>query len=168
MATTARTLPTARDRAFHEAAHAASLLIQGFTPKLVRTDFPSDVAGLMRVDWDAMDPTDPDHLRALLIAVLQGPASEGIYVNILDWPLDELADRWPHEIRRDIAQAIHLIERLGMDAAAFTSVEYDLQAQWRDPRFRALLSRITSELEAKELLLQPELQQIALEILETA
>jgi len=167
MATMARTLPTARDRAFHEAAHAASMLIQGFTPKLVRTDFPRDVAGLMRIDWDAMDPTDPGHLRALLLAVLQGPASEGVYANILDWPLNELDDRWPHECRRDIAQAAHLAERLRMDAVEFTSVEHDLFAQWRDPKFRALLSRITDELEDKELLLQPELQQIAIEILET-
>jgi hypothetical protein len=45
-------LPSSRERAYHEASHAAALCLAGMVPKCVRTDFPGDdLAGLVTVDW---------------------------------------------------------------------------------------------------------------------
>jgi hypothetical protein len=50
-----RTLPGGRQRASHEATHAAALCIAGMVPECVRTDFPDDTRAVQIATF-AVDP----------------------------------------------------------------------------------------------------------------
>jgi len=80
-----RSLPGARQRASHEAAHAAALCVAGMVPMCARTDFPGELAGSVTLDWG--DGIDRDKAEGALIAVVLGGMAEGS-AGWRDWPLD--------------------------------------------------------------------------------
>ena len=79
-------LPGSRERAWHEACHAAPLCLAGMVPKQVRTDWPAaNLAGLVTVDWG--DGPDRDKAKHVLVAILLGAMTEG-YEGWHEWPID--------------------------------------------------------------------------------
>lgn len=142
--------PSTRSTCWHEAAHCASLCLAGLTPLLVRVDWPSEtLLGSVKMDWENHDPT-PDVMREVLLAILQGPLSDGESVDRWDWPID--VDT------RDGEQCAFLADVLNLDQVDFLQIVSKAQRLGRDRTFRRLLVDISAALEDKEVLVQPELQ----------
>lgn len=149
-------LPSTRSTCYHEAAHAASLILNGWPPKVVRVDMPRGLLGSCKVDWDARDPSDTGTLRLALISVLCGPMSDG--ENVTQW----YPDAWPEN--RDGQQAKYLSEELGLDEVAWGFVCYKAARQCRDRHFRTLQVAIAQRLEDVEIVGQAELIAMAKDI----
>jgi hypothetical protein len=154
-----------RRNADHEAAHVAAILVAGLPPPLiVRTDHPRpDLAGLMRLDWDHLDPDDPVVLRALVVALLAGAGAEGFHAEILDWP-PECGD-WPDSAAKDVQQVVHLVERLGIDQIRWGQLCYRAAELWRDTTFKTVFVAVRDQLLEKEFLTGDEIRKIAADAL---
>jgi hypothetical protein len=155
-------LPGHRDIARHESWHCASLLRAGLAPLLVRIDnWPDeDLLGRVRIDWEAVNPSDPSVLREVLISALLAPLAEGeTQVSATCWPID--ADRWQDGNQRDAEQAAFLADRLKLDQIAWGRIIHEAEKRLRDPRVCALVDKITTALDIKGLLFQHELTQLA-------
>jgi hypothetical protein len=149
------TMSTSRSTAFHEAHHAAALVIAGMVPKAARTDWPdATTAGSVKVDWG--DGIDPDKARAVLQAALLGPLAEGESWD--DWPID--LGSVAEDSRRDAEQAATLVNWLKLDRAGFLCEVWRAGQLARKPAFRCLVVAITDELERVEVLDADDLRRI--------
>ena len=96
--------------AWHESGHAASLILSGLTPLLVRVDQPTDtLLGSVKFDWTHHDPTERN-LREVLIGILQGPFTDGETIDCTEWPPN--FDDWSDHCREDAERIAFIIERL--------------------------------------------------------
>jgi hypothetical protein len=149
-------MQTSRSVAAHEAAHCASLIMNGLTPLWCRCDAPTQrLAGSVGLDWDGWE-VDDRTLRAILVALLQGPAADGELKS--DWPVNP--DDWDDASRLDAEQISFISEVLALDAVDWHFVLFQVQKQGRDHRYRRLLVAIAQALEDHELLFRPELERI--------
>ena len=143
-------LPSTRSTCWHEAAHAAALCLAGMTPLVARVDWPTKtLAGCVSIDWERNDPT-PDVLREVLLAIVQGPLANGESVDRWDWPISVDTP--------DGEQCAFLVDVLKLDQVDWLGIVCKAQRRGRDRTFRRLMVAISNALEAKEVLLQPELQ----------
>ena len=142
--------------AWHESYHAASLCMAGMTPLVARIDGNNGLAGSVRLDWDTHE-VDDDTVREALLATILGPLSEGTMRD--EWPI--IVEDWDETVQRDAEQALFLAGVLGFDGLDWMRLVYDARHRARQPRFRRLVRAISIELERLEVLLQPELEQIA-------
>ena len=76
-----------------------------------------------------------------------------------DWPI--CAEEWDDAVQGDAEQAAFLAGVLGLDGLGWMRLVYDARQRARQRRFRLLVRAISTELERLEVLLQPELEQIA-------
>lgn len=139
-------IPASRDVAWHEAHHAAALLLAGFRVE-ARIDWPGDALGSVRIIWGE-DGIDSESARHDLIAALMGfvAAREPFP----EWPLKpSLAGRG---LRRDTELAAKLAEYLRLDAVEWSRVCFQTARKARDPDFRRLVVALSDELERVEVL----------------
>jgi hypothetical protein len=148
--------PPSRAIAFHEASHAAALLLAGMPPTAVRVDRPDETtAGQVTLDWG--DGIDPDKAEAVLVAILLGGMEEG-FAGWRDWPVDP--QRLPVGARRDAEQAARLAAYLRLDEAGWLHAVWKAHRLGRRPDFRALAVAIANELERVEVLDADDLRRI--------
>lgn len=150
-------LPGTREVCWHEAHHAAALCLSGLTPLLVRVDWPTqELAGSVKPDWENHAP-NPDVMREVLIAILQGPISAGgLHEAQITWPIDPTTG-WQDGTRRDVEQIQFIVESLGLDRIDWLGIVNEAVSLARSPRFRRLVVEIATALEHTELLFQHEL-----------
>ena len=154
--------PTISETSWHESHHAASLCLDGLTPLVVRTDWPTaTLAGTVRPDWETHDIHE-DTMRRLLVATLMGPISEGerVYLHVA-WPIDP-AD-WNDACQADARQLAFVCQWLGIDLADYLKFVFAADKRAKDPLFRRLVVEIAG-LERDEMVLQPELQALTDEV----
>jgi hypothetical protein len=142
-------LSHARSLAWHEAHHAAALLMAGIAPKCVRVDWPDNgLAGSVEFDWDAHAlnrATAGDVLRAVIV----GGQTEGGLDAWRQWPLQSA--RVPGAARRDAEVAMTLAKYIGVDSAAEWLLHIRRAGQLTHRRdFRLLAVAITNALEDVE------------------
>jgi hypothetical protein len=157
-----RTYPSSYETCLHEAHHCASLICAGLVPQYVRSDWPTErQAGKVKLDWENWD-ISRESMYAVTLAVMQAPLAEGRFLD--DWPLN--LDQWADlgGCHQDAVALAHLTARLGFDGVDWHFAIYRANQQARTSRYRRLLAAITRELEAKELLLRHELEQIVAEV----
>lgn len=151
------TFPSSRRVCSHEANHCSSLIMSGLMPLWVRVDWPTDrLRGSVGLDWDSW-PATPHTLRLLLIAALQGPASDGSLND--DWPIEPT--NWDDGSRQDAEQAALIASHLAFDRVDWHSAIYQADGLRRDFHYRTLAVTLTHELERVEVLLQPELIELS-------
>ena len=153
-------LPTSRAVAFHEACHAAALMLAGMAPHRARIDRPDDTtAGSVTIDWG--DGVNRESARAVLIALLVGGTSE-CTAGWDEWPLD------PEAVAdfagRDAEQARHLAVYLKFDAVDWAHVRWQARQLGRQRDFRRLAVAIADELEDREVLEREDLDRIHREV----
>ena len=147
-----RTLPGGRERAWHEAYHAAALCVSGLVPKCVRTDFPRDgAAGSVDIDWGEGGHRNPAAAKAVLVSIVLGGTTEG-------WQGWELGN-WPIDARQmaegavgDALMVRELLDHFEMDRVDWCHILWKTQRLLRRQDFRRLVVRIASELERVEVL----------------
>ena len=145
-------LPGGRERAWHEAYHAAALCIAGMVPECARTDFPEDgAAGSVDIDWGEGGFRDPAAAKAVLVAVVIGGMTEGR--DGWEW------ENWPIDRRKmaegaggDAVKARELIEHFEMDQVDWCHVLWQASRLGRRQDFRRLAVLIANELERVEVL----------------
>jgi hypothetical protein len=158
-----RTLPSTRSTAWHEAAHAASLIMSGMTPAAVRVDQPApDRLGSCQPNWEDHD-LSPHNMRELVVSVILGPLNDGDITDLTEWPPD--FSRWSEHSEADAGQLCFLIDFLQLDQIAWLQLLTRAQRLARDSRFRQLTAAIAGPLEDRELLLKHELEEIATGVL---
>ena len=142
-----RLLPGLRERAWHEAYHAAALLLAGIKVKCVRIDFPTDhEAGSVDFVWRG-----PDRVKDVLGAVVAGALTEGPCG--WDWaiyPPD------PFEVAEgaqgDALFARSLVDEFDVDQANWHHVLWKTRRLLKRKDFRRLVVAIAAELERTEVL----------------
>jgi hypothetical protein len=146
-----RALPGSRERAQHEAYHAAALCIRGLVPRCARTDFPGDAAGSVDIDWGDGGYRNAAAAKDMLVAIVLGGATEG--QQGWEW------DNWPIDPRKmaegamgDALMARELIEHFGMVRVDWCHVLWLAEQLGRRQDFRRLVVRIADELERVEVL----------------
>lgn len=153
-------LPSSRTVAFHEAHHAAALMVGGMTPKLVRTDRPDQTtAGSVTIDWG--DRPTRESAPAVLIGVLAGGLSESGH-GWDEWPLDP--ERVNDFARRDAEQARKLADYLKFDRVDWAHALWQARQLGRCREFRRLVVAISDELEQREVLDRDDLERIRQEV----
>jgi Phage integrase family len=107
--------PSDRAVAWHEAHHAAGMLLGGVTPTCARVDWPAaGLLGSVRFEWSGGEPNEVE-ARHLLVAVLLGALTDGS--DGWDrWPLEP--DRIPEGARRDAETAAVLAKFIGVEDRA--------------------------------------------------
>lgn len=153
-------LPSTREVAWHEAYHAASLIVSGMTPLAVSVDVwsgaPDGRIGNVKPDWHNHDFT-PFTMREQLISVLLGAAADGEpQIDAACWPIDP--EKWEPSHHADAEQAKFIAgEWLALDQVAWGQVVYKACERTKNKRFRRLVVEIARELEEQGELYQPEL-----------
>jgi hypothetical protein len=142
--------------AFHEAAHAAAMMLGNppLIPTELRIDYPTattgePLAGVVRLQWGA-DGITRGKAKVALCATIVGARTEpgGDWTR---WPLD--TDEFPHECSADIKKCSALAAYIGVESRAEWCWHVHLaQRMWERPDFRRLLMRITAALETTEVL----------------
>ncbi len=145
--------------ASHEAAHAAALCMADWPPLSVEIVYPHQhEKGHTRPDWTVRDPCDAASLKQLLTATLAGVATETT-IDLTAWPIT--TEQWGDQFESDAQVAAFVCQFLHLDQVAYIGHVCRAQALVRDTHFRRLMSAISAELRDRELLLQPEIVQIA-------
>ena len=147
-----RILPTGREIAWHEANHAAALMLAGIVPKCVRSDWPSDLApGAVDIDWGPGGHRDPARAKDVLVSIVAGALTEGW--RGWDWsiyPPD------PFEVAEgaqgDALFARELVEHFDIDRVDWCHVLWKTNQLVRRKDFRRLVVAIAAELERVEVL----------------
>jgi hypothetical protein len=129
-----RTLPGAREIAWHESYHAAALCLAGMVPKCARTDWPSDLeAGEVVIDWGPGGYRDPARAKDVLVSIVAGASTEGGQGWDWDnWPIDPW--RMAEGGRGDAAMARELVEHFDPSDARVASRSLAGQAALQTPR----------------------------------
>jgi hypothetical protein len=149
---TGRRLPGARERAGHEANHAAVLCLAGLVPTCVRTDFPNQhEAGAVTVDWGEGGYRDPARATDVLVSVIVGGFTEGpqgwTWEN---FPVDPGA--MAEGAVGDALMVRELLEYFGLGVADWAHALWKADQLGRRRDFRGLVVRIADELERVEVL----------------
>lgn len=144
----------------HEAAHAASLLLDGLPPLVARVDWPEPlVLGHVIGDW-FHHPLSGTNLVKWLIALCQGPLAEGKAAgDLAAWPIRP--QDWGDGNHSDAENAALIGHYMEIDADHWHGIVAKAIERSRDVRFRALTTSIGWQLEQREILLQHELVEIA-------
>jgi hypothetical protein len=153
-----RFLPGGRERAWHEAYHAAALCIAGLVPTCVRTDFPNEhEAGAVTINWGEGGYRDPAKAKAVLVSIVLGGLTEGRAGWEWDnWPIDPC--QMAEGAVGDGLMARELIEHFEMDRVDWAHVLWRADQLGRRRDFRRLVVRIADELERVELLYADDLR----------
>jgi hypothetical protein len=150
------TLPSTRELAWHEAHHCAAFLLLDWPPLVARIDWPDDrLGGSVQPDWESRNP-DENTMHDLLVVTLMGPLADGGRPD--DWLIDLTC--WPDGSGKDAEQVTFIVQFLDLGTADFLHVCRRVVSLGREQRFRRLVVAIASELERKEIVLQPELIQL--------
>lgn len=154
------THPARTEVAWHESCHAASLLLDGHVPELVRIFGVCDPAeGTTQLDWinHRLDRDTATHLLVSLLMPVASTGKAGAAI-MFGWPIE--VDAWPEGHQRDAEQA-----RLVGEFAAITNVDWtrivsSALTRSADKRFRRLARAISRQLEDVEILFAHELKRI--------
>jgi hypothetical protein len=143
--------------AFHEASHAAAMMLLNLPPKRVRTDAPREgVAGHCIIDWGEGGANSFRKLRDMLTAIVVGGLTNG--VGGWTFPIDP--DRVALGSRSDARMARYLAEALGYDEIDWPLVLLRARSMADRPEFRRLVIAIGRELEEVEVLERDDLIRI--------
>ncbi len=154
-------LPPTRQTAMHEAHHAAALCLFGMPPLVVRCDWPEERRlGWTQLDWKHNTP-DRETLCQVLVATLMGPVAEGQLID--SWPID--VDEWCEIGREDAEQVAFLADVLTFDVVDWHHAIFKAQRLAKRRDYAELVVAIATELERSELLLQPEVERLARQVM---
>jgi hypothetical protein len=147
-----RTLPGAREIAWHESYHAAALCLAGMVPKCARTDWPSDLeAGEVVIDWGPGGYRDPARAKDVLVSIVAGALTEGSQGWDWDnWPIDPW--RMAEGGRGDALMACELVKHFDLPVVDWLHVLWKAEQLCKRRDFRRLVVRIADELERVEVL----------------
>jgi len=156
--------PTGRERARHEAYHAAALCLAGLVPKCARTDFPGnafpgDAAGLVDIDWGEGGYRNPAAAKDVLVALVLGATTEGS--RGWEW------ETWPPDpakvaegARGDALLVLELLEHFDLGRRDWWDVLWQAEQLGRRQDFRRLVVAIADELERVEVLYADDLKSL--------
>jgi hypothetical protein len=150
-----RILPTGREIAWHEAYHAAALMLAGIVVKCVRSDWPTDrQAGAVDFVWRG-----PERVKDVLVSVVAGALTEGPWG--WDWSIHPPD---PFQVAEgaqgDALFARELVEEFEVDRVDWCHVLWKTNQLLRRKDFRRLVVLIAAELERVEVLHTQDLERL--------
>jgi hypothetical protein len=125
--------------AWHEAGHAAVLILAGRFPLVIRADWPNaDFAGYVTQDLGE-DGLTPELARDSARSILAGPLMEGMDGWPPPWPLPETGDG-------DLRALRSVTTWLKFDEADWHELLAEVRAQMKDRQFRRIVIRLRDAL----------------------
>jgi hypothetical protein len=152
-----RVWPSSRERASHEAYHAAALCLAGLVPHCVRIDWPEDAGGRTDIDWGEGGYRNPASAKSVLVAIVLGATTEGCQGWEWEtWPIDPT--KVAEGAQADALMVRELGEHFGFERVDWSHILWKAERLGRRQDFRSLVVRITDELERVEVLTADDLK----------